>query len=135
MAISKYVFRLVGHGSDITEDSVTAILEDLKTVVKPYKDIVDIDINGNEATILLYSDSKIKKNQKMGTELTMAVVFKHLKNFSRMYKRINDVDCGFTIFHSPLEKRPTKPYVRPKSIKQEDYIPPRFTKQQAEAVR
>lgn len=135
MAISKYLFRLVGHGSDITEDSVTAVLEDLKTVVKPYKDHVDISINGNEATILLYSNSKIKKNQKMGTELTMAVVFKHVDNFAFMYKEIDDVYAGKTIFHNPLEKHPTGPYVRPKPIKQEDYVPPHFTKQQTEAVR
>lgn len=99
MSINKYEFRLVGHGKEITEEAVNNILEDLKTIVKPYNDIIDIDYFGNEATILLYSKSKVKKNQDMSRELTTAVCFKHLRNFSRMYKKINDIDCGYTIFH------------------------------------
>lgn len=99
MSINKYEFRLVGHGKEITEEAVNNILEDLKTIVKPYKDIIDIDYFGSEAVISLYSKSKVKKNQSMSRELTTAVCFKHLRNFSRMHKKINNIDCGYTIFH------------------------------------
>lgn len=99
MKTNIYELKLIGHGQVISKTSVENLLEDLVKVIKPHRDDIEINYCEDTVDIKIVSATKFKKNVHVGHAVGEAVQFKHHGSFSRMYKVINGVDVGISIFH------------------------------------